>query len=303
MTPPVTYYDRGSRTLRRERVYAAAFLHWLYNSRSGGVLDGLLTACWLSRLYGWANRSSWSRRRIRPFVERMGIEMDGSVKQLDEFRSFGEFFTRDIDLARRPICGEAYRCVSPADGKVLAYPRVEAGSRFRIKRSSFELAGLLQDEGLAAMFAGGSMLVSRLALADYHHFHFPDSGTPAAPVSVAGRLHAGGPYALRRLVPFFTENQRMLTRFDSDHFGPMAIVEIGALTVGSIRQRYRPGVRVAKGEEKGLFELGGSSVVLLFRQGAIDFDEDLVDMTAREIESHVRMGESVGTARASLGRS
>lgn len=298
MTPPVTYYDRKSRTLCRERVYAAAFLHWLYNSRSGGVVDGLLTACWLSRLYGWANTRSWSRRRIRPFVERMGVEMDGSPKKLDEFRSFGEFFTREIDLARRPICDEPLRCVAPADGKVLAYPRVEAGSRFRIKRSSFELAGLLRDEALAATFAGGSMLVSRLALADYHHFHFPDSGTAAAPVSIAGRLHAGGPYARRRLVPFFTENHRMLTRFDSDHFGPMAIVELGALTVGSIRQRYRPGARVAKGEEKGLFELGGSTVVLLFRPGAIDFDRDLVLMTAREIECCVRMGEPVGTGRS-----
>lgn len=301
MREPITYHDRRSGALLTERVYADAFLHWLYNTRSGAALAGLLTLPLLSRAYGWANGSGWSRRSIRPFVERMGIDMECSVKGIDEFRSFNDFFTREIQGRSRPICEEPGVCVAPADGKLLAYPQVDARRSFRIKRSTFNLGGLLGDQAGARAFAGGSLVVSRLGLADCHHFHFPDSGIPEAVRSIEGRLHAGGPYALRTLVPFFTENHRMVTRFESDHFGPMAIVEIGALTVGSIRQRFEPSARVAKGDHKGFFELGGSTVVLLFRPGAIQLDLDLCAMTSRGMETFVRMGEAIGRAPRTRG--
>jgi len=303
MMPPLVYHDRRSGESRVERVFAAGFLDWLYNTRMGAALEPALTMPCLSRLYGWVNRRRWSRRRIRPFVDRLGIDMADSAKRIDEFRSFSEFFTRELTAGARLVCGEPGSCVAPADGKVLAYPRVDAGAAFRIKRSAFDLARLLRDGPLAESFAGGSMIASRLGLGDCHHFHFPDSGVPWAPRPIDGRLHAGGPYSLRRLVPFFAENHRAVTLFDSDHFGPMAIVEVGALTVGSIRQRFRPGARVARGQAKGFFELGGSTVVMLFRRGAIDLAPDLRAMTEREIETYVRMGEPIGRARTGGGRS
>ena len=303
MRGPITYYDRRSGALRTEPVYAQAFLHWLYNTWAGATLAGLLTRPWPSRVYGWANGRPWSRRRIRPFVEQMGIDMGGSLKGIDEFRSFNDFFTREIDAKSRPVCQESRACAAPCDGKVLAYPHVDAGRSFRIKRSTFDLGGLLRDGALAKAFAGGSLVISRLSLADCHHFCFPDSGIPEAARAIDGRLHAGGPYALDKLVPFFTENQRMVTRFESDHFGPMAIVEVGALTVGSIRQRFQPGARVAKGDAKGFFEPGGSTVVLIFRKGAIRLDDDLCRATLQEIETFVRRGESIGRAPSSRSAS
>jgi phosphatidylserine decarboxylase len=300
---PLTYYDRDHGAFRTERVHGERFLDWLYNTRSGDVLRGLLIAPWLSRVYGWNARQPWSRRRIRPFVDRMGIDMSESVRRIDEFRSFGEFFVRELDPARRPVCPEAGVCTAPADGKLLAYPRVAAGETFRIKRSTFNLAGFLGEAALAEAFGGGSMVVVRLTLADGHHFHFPDSGVPRAPVVIDGRLHAGGPYARRRLVPFYAENHRVVTLFDSDHFGPMAIVEVGALTVGSIRQQFRPGIPVVKGARKGFFELGGSTVVLLFRPGRVALDRDLCRSTAEEVETGVRRGESIGRATSPGGAS
>lgn len=296
MTPPATrYFDRASGTWREERVYAAGFLHWLYNSRSGGAIAELLAGSpHASRLYGWLQSRRASRRRIRPFVERMGVDLDGVVKGLDEFLSFADFFTRELHPWARPIVAEGGALACPADGKVLVYPAVEAQATFRIKRATFQPASLLRDEALAARFDGGAMAVVRLGLADYHHVHFPDCGVPGAPRAIPGRYDAGGPYALRRLVRFYTENHRMLTRFASDHFGEMAIVEVGALTVGSIRQAYRPAERVLKGQRKAVFELGGSTVVLLFRPGAITLDADLVALSAHEDETYVRMGESLG---------
>ena len=300
--PALLYYDRQRGSFRTEKVYARGFLHWLYNARGGGLLAWLLVGTALpSRLWGALQRTRWSARRIPAFVDRMAIDMSESAQGIADFGSFQEFFVRPWRPGARPVCSEPGVLVAPVDGKVLAYPRLDAGARFRIKRALFDLEGLLRDAALAATFAGGSMIVCRLALADFHHFQFPDSGTPGAPRTIPGRYHAGGPYAERGLVPFFAENHRMVTSFDSDHFGPMAIVEVGALTVGSIRQVFRPGTHVEKGDAKGWFELGGSTVVLLFREGAIALDAGLCALTAREIECFVRMGQPLGRSVAGQG--
>jgi len=296
MTPP-RYVDRASGEWRRERVHAHRFLEWLYNTASGRLATGVLVRSpHFSRLYGWVQRRRWSRRRIRPFVERMGVDTTGSVKSLDEFETFADFFTRRLHPWARPLHGNERACLCPADGRVLVYPRVDRRSRYRIKRAVFQLDGLLRDEAQAESFHGGSMAVVRLGLADYHHVHFPDSGVPSPARAIPGAYHAGGPYALRRLVPFYTENHRMVTPFTSDHFGAMAIVEVGALTVGSIRQAYSPHTRVGRGEHKAGFEPGGSTVVLLLRPGAIEWDDDLLARSRQELEIHVRVGDSLGRA-------
>jgi phosphatidylserine decarboxylase len=298
---PLTYVDRRSGEPRAERVHAHRALRWLYNTRSGRIAGALLAGTPLfSRLYGWVQHRRWSRRRIRPFVERMGVDLTGSVKGLDEFETFADFFTRRLHVSARPIDPDERVCVCPADGRVLVVPRVDRHRRFRIKRATFELDGLLRDAALAESFDGGAMVVVRLGLADYHHVHFPDAGVPETARAIPGAYHAGGPYARRRLVPFYTENHRMVTPFASDRFGPMAIVEVGALTVGSIRQDYRPGERVARGQRKAAFEPGGSTVVLLFPPGAIELDPDLRAWSEREIEVQVLVGESLG--RVAEGR-
>jgi phosphatidylserine decarboxylase len=140
------------------------------------------------------------------------------------------------------------------------------------------------------------MVICRLSLADYHHFHFPDSGWPGHSQVIEGTLHAGGPYSLRSLLPYYASNRRVMTRFLSDHFGLMLIVEIGALTVGSVVQQYCTGERVDRGDRKGHFELGGSTVVLLFQPGAIEIDHDLLTNTADGLETSMNMGQSLGRA-------
>jgi phosphatidylserine decarboxylase len=100
------------------------------------------------------------------------------------------------------------------------------------------------------------------------------------------------------VVPFYGENRRTVTLFESDHFGPVAMIEVGAFIIGLIQQCYQPGARVRKGDHKGFFELGGSIVVLLFRKGAIQFDDDLCKNTSRGIETYVRLGESIARAAA-----
>lgn len=291
----LTYYDRKEGKLKTEQVYASGFLYWSYNTRTGQwATDMIVRRRYISKLYGWLHRRSWSRWKIKSFVQKADVNLDELVRPVKDFASFNEFFIREIDLSKRSINTDSNVCLAPVDGKVLAYPIVKQGMTFSIKRSTFNLRQFLRNDGLAEQFEDGSMVISRLCLADYHHFHFPDSGIPHKTTSIPGNYHAGGPYSLHKLVPFYSENHRSMTLFDSDHFGQMIIIEIGALTVGSIQQRFHPEVYVNRDSRKGYFELGGSTVVLLFQKGMIELDQDICTNTQKEIETYVHFGDSVG---------
>jgi phosphatidylserine decarboxylase len=217
-----------------------------------------------------------------------------TLPYIQRSRCFNDFFTRSISLATRPICPDVRRCIAPVDGKVLVYPNMGPHLAFRIKRATFHLPTFLRDEKLANQYTGGTMVVSRLCIADYHHFHFPDAGIPHEPIDIPGRYYAGGPYSQKRLLPYYSENHRVITQFDSEHFGPVLIVDVGALAVGSIREHFKAETRVMRGAHKGYFELGGSTVVLLFEENRIRVDPDLLANSREEIETYVRLGESLG---------
>lgn len=296
----LTYFHRHKGCLASDVVYARGFLDWCYNSRSGAwITRNLLRQRPVSQLYGWAHRLPLSRRRIPAVVRSWDVDTQDLLRPLDQYTSFSDFFTREIDLQRRPMDPDPHACVAPADSRVLAWPVVAPDTTFRIKSAPFNLSSFLGDDELTATFAGGAMCVHRLYLPDYHRFHFPAAGTPQEAVCIPGYYDAVSPYSLRRLVPFYHENHRVRTLVHTDHFGPVLMVEIGAFTVGSIRQFFQPGAPVTRGTCKGLFELGGSTVVLLFTPGTIRFDDDLVAHTQDDnLETYVQLGDRLGQALA-----
>ena len=251
----IRYLDRKERLLKIERVFASRFLHWLYNTHFGRItVDLIFKHKPVSQLYGWFHKLKLSRCKIKPFVQKMGLNLDELTRPINDFTSFNDFFTREIDLSKRPIDQNPLVCIAPVDGKILAYEDVATDMTF----------------------------------------HFPDSGIAGETVPIRGKYYASGPYALRALIPSYTENYRVLTLFDSDHFGQIAMVEIGAFTVGSIQQKYTAGRHLAKGERKGFFELGGSTIVLLFEKGRIKLDEDLLANTRNDLETYVLLGGPIG---------
>lgn len=301
----IEYYDRRTGCVRAEDVFAAGFLNWSYNTAAGRLLTRtVLSRKCISDLYGWCCRRDFSRRLTRLFVRQMKVDEGELLTPVEAFENFDSFFKREINPAARPIDRNPRALIAPADGKVLVYPSVEPDRTFAIKRNLFNLRQFLGDDALTEQFAYGSMAVIRLALSDYHHFHFPDSGIPRDTMTISGKYYAGGSYGLRHPVPFYTENSRTITLFDSDNFGPMAIVEIGAFTIGSIKQSFQSGASVNRGDKKGYFEPGGSTVVLLMQRGRVNFHGDLVILSAKGLETKVRMGEAIGfqAGRCDLSR-
>jgi len=291
------YLDRKSGQLKTDPIYALAFLDWCYNTPLGILSTRLLLSRRLvSQLYGWYYRQCWTRGKIASFARAMEVDLGELTQPLESFASFSDFVSRSIDLSKRRIDPDPRACICPADGRVLAYPVLDAHQPLQIKSSRFDVATFLRDDALAKRYAGGAAVIVRLYLADYHHFHFPAAGIPSPPREVTGRYFATTPYARRWAVPVYAENHRAITLLASDRFGQVVMAEVGAFTIGSVQQRFVARERVAKGDHKGLFELGGSAIVLLFEPGAILLDSDLCENTGAGIETFVRLGERIGAS-------
>lgn len=305
MSEPSRWIDRRTGELRTDPIHAAGFLDWCHNTASGRLLTtALLCRGPVSRLYGWWHRRSWTRRKIRPFAERLGIDLSECAADIDAFPSFAAFIARDIDLSRRPVDPRPDVCASPADCRVAAYPAVGLRDTLSLKGAPFDLRSLLRDDALTAAHDGGAVVVCRLYLGDYHHFHFPFDCVPGAPRSIPGTYFAVTPYARRWAVPWTSRNHRVVTVLESEALGRVSMVEVGAFTIGSIVESFEPGAAVRKGDRKGRFELGASVIVLLFAPGAFVPDDDLVAGTRRGHETYVRVGERIGrAARCSAARS
>lgn len=299
----IRYYDRKSGRIEREKVFAASFLNWSYNTRIGRRLTLLaFSRRPVSCLIGWLCRRRLSRHLIAPFVRWSQLDATHLPCKTIEFSSFRDFFIRDMKPEQRTVAGNDSVCVSPVSGKAFVLPNLKMDESVRIKRCVFNLSRLLNDNDIAQKFDGGTAVIFRLCLSDYHRIHFPVSGIPDKTTEIDGRCYAGGPYDESSRIPFYTENVRSVTTISSDRFDDIAMVEIGAFTVASIVQTYQPGISVRRGEEKGWFEPGGSTVVLVFQKGSINIDAELLKYSNLGMETRLRCGESIGQTTAIYGR-
>jgi phosphatidylserine decarboxylase len=294
---PIRYYDRYARVLKTEQIYGEAWLRFAYENPAGRFFVWLLARrAIFSQWYGRKMNRPASALQILPFISQYGLDVDEFAKSAFDYKTFNEFFYRALKPAARPIAPGERVAVFPADGRHLAFPNVDTAAGFYVKGMKFSLAELLGDAALAEKFAGGAMLISRLCPVDYHRFHFPVGGTPGEPRLVNGWLYSVSPVALRRNVGYLVENKRELTLIETVAFGTVALIEVGATNVGSIRQGFLPGRAVVKGEEKGLFAFGGSCVITLFMRDRIRFDADIAGQSAQFVETYARMGDQLGLA-------
>lgn len=268
----------------------SAALRFFYGTAPGRLLLRPLLGRGFSRFAGHLMDSRLSRRLISPFVRKKGIVLSDFTRS--DFDSFNDFFTREIRPELRPIDSDPGALIAPCDGFLSAY-RIEQGSVFPIKQSKYSVERLLGEGG--AEFDGGLCLVFRLCPEHYHRYHYFDDCTERTHRFLAGKLHTVRPVALER-VPVFTENCREVTLLDTLHFGPAAQIEVGAMLVGKIENRHPAGL-CRRGEEKGRFLYGGSTVVLLLRRESAQLDEALLTATADGRETPVRLGRRIGHAK------
>lgn len=231
-----------------------------------------------------------SRRIIPSFVKKNHIDL--SIYEKQEFDSYNAFFTRKIKAEQRPINEQKNILISPSDGKVTAYPITQKG-RFWIKHTQYSAAQLLKDERLAERYMGGWIYVIRLTVDDYHRYCYVADGRKSRQRKIRGVLHTVNPVA-NDYYPIYKMNSREYCLLKTKEFGTILLMEVGALMVGKINNHEEDSAQVKRGDEKGMFEFGGSTIVVMTEPGMTKPDKDIIQNTKVQAETLVKMGEPIG---------
>jgi len=286
---PIEYIDRTTGEKVVESVMGDKALRFAYETLLGRTLWPVLFGSKLvSALMGRRYDSPRSRKAIRSLAAIPGCNADEAEKPVADYASFNDFFTRRLKPGARPTGNGV---VSPADGRLMLYLAADADKPFPLKGAMRSLRTVFADDAPGGLY---DIAVVRLAPVDYHRFHFPCACRTPDPVRVIpGKYHSVNPIALLRYPDVYADNERQIVACDAD-FGRFWLVDVGAFGVGTIIQTYS-GDAHAKGDEKGYFKFGGSTVILVTRAGALAYDSDLVRNSAAGIETRVRCGEHIAT--------
>ena len=266
-------------------------LSLLYGSAAGRVLLKPLTAPAVSRLGGWFLSTGVSRVLIKPFIRANGIDM--TQFEPVSYRSYNEFFSRRIRPEARPVDMDPKHLISPCDSKLTALP-IGEDTVFTLKHTAYTVSSLLKSDTLAKRYAGGYALIFRLTVDDYHRYCYVAEGEKSENTRISGVLHTVNPIANDHF-PIYKENSREYSILHNAKFGDILMMEVGALLVGRIVNHHEA-AEVTRGQEKGYFQFGGSTVVLLTEPGSVIIDEDILHNSREGTETIVRYGEKIGIA-------
>lgn len=282
--------DRQGNLLTREDTQDK-LLNFLYKTKTGRKIVFILIKPWLSRAVGAFMDSKCSRVVIKPFLKRSCINMEEYENR--RFSSFDDFFTRKIRDGARPADMEPSHLISPCDCRLSVYP-ITQDAAFRIKGVDYTMESLLRNKLLAQQFEGGTLLLLRLTVDDYHRYSYVDNGIKGENTHIAGVYHTVNPVACEQNA-VYRENSREYSVLESENFGRILMMEVGAMLIGRI-VNYHAAQKVCRGQEKGRFEFGGSTVILCLQEGAAVIDSDLIENTGRGIETVVKLGEKIGVS-------
>jgi len=293
------YIERTSGNVADERLMADRLIRTLYSPRleDANLLLRLASSRYISEVLGYLNYDNALSARLsgmQRFLRDSGIDPQELVDDLKQMNTLRSLFERKIlywdcrPLPRRERC-----VVSPADSRIMVGALRETSGLF-LKSKFFAFPELLGGEGSRwqKRFADGDFAVCRLTPERYHYTHVPVAGRVADFYALQGRYHSCNPNAAVHLLTPYSKNRRVVTIIDTDcdggeRIGYVAMVEVVALMVGQIEQRYSeqryenpqamsPGLLLRKGAPKALFRPGSSTVVLLFQASRINFAKDLL---------------------------
>lgn len=291
----IKIYNRKTKQYETEKVAGGKLIDALYSTKVGNLgLELLVKRKVYSSITGFFCDIKLSKRNILKFAKNFSIDMKECVNNLEDFTSFNDFFARKLKTSARSFDWSEDRLLSPGDGRLQAWNDIDYKNIIQIKGMSYSLSELLHNEELAKEYEGGTYLILRLCPVDYHRFHFFDSGICGIPQKVKGEYYSVNPIALKKIPEVFCRNKREYSIFKTDNFGDVLYIEVGATSVGSIIQTFVPNSRIKRGEEKGYFKFGGSTVLLLFKKNKVIIDTDIIEQTNTGFETKILAGEAIG---------
>lgn len=243
---------------------------------------------WMIAVY---QNSAWSRKKIAPFIHEHHIDMT-EFKPVT-YRNFAEFFDREFLPDVRPFTTKSDELAAFAEARYFGWERLQPDQDLPIKGRSLDAVQLLGSKARAATFIGGPVLLARLSPVDYHHVHYPDAGRTVDHARLGHRLWTVTWKALQAKPDIYIVNERQVNVLETENFGRLGFVEIGALSVGRIAQKHPLDQPFKRGDEKAVFKFGGSAVAVLGEPGKWRPADDILAHTREHIETLVRLGDAV----------
>lgn len=230
----------------------------------------------VSNIAEFIYKTRFSCLLIGPYIRRYGVNMDEYVRPIEKYESLVDFFCREIKPELRPIAPEKHLLVSPVDGRIAEYGVIENSQLIQAKGISYSPAGLLGSSEEAQRFEGGLYITIYLSPANYHRIHSPASGNVVRATYIPGTRWPVNQSGVQGIDRLFEKNERIISYLDTNLFGQLAIVKVGAYIIGKICVNYdkhigKPGPRattsmnftVDKGDELGRFEFGSTVIILI----------------------------------------
>ena len=274
----------GNEYEETESFAASAF----YGNPIGRSMVKALSLPLFSKVVGKFLDAKTSRVMIKKFVKKNNI----NVREFEDkkYKSFNDFFTRKRKELK--VKNNKNILVAPSDARLMTLKIDEEGI-FNIKGANYNISDLLDDDVIYKDYIGGDLLIFRLCKDDYHRYHYIDNGYQGKNVFIPGTLNTVRPIALRK-VKVFKRNAREYTVLHTENFKDVIEIEVGAILVGKIVNLYHDDHKFKKGEEKGYFEFGGSTIVLMFKKNVIEIDEDIINNSLEDVETLVKVGSKIG---------
>jgi phosphatidylserine decarboxylase len=266
-------------------------LDFFYGTFIGRIILRLFITKGMANLLALYMNSSLSKHKIKKFVNKNDI----NVFEYDDkkYKSYNDFFIRKVLSEKRPINTTKDVLISPCDSKVTAY-KIEEDLTLNIKNSYYSIDTLVE-KNVMDDYKGGTALVFRLSTDNYHRYCYIDSGSKGKNFHIKGVYHTVQPISLKHY-NFYKTNNREWTILNTNNFGKVIQVEVGALCIGRIHNNHES-YMFKRGEEKGYFEFGGSTIVLLFKKNVVKLDDDIYNNSKEGIETIVKYGERIGKSR------
>lgn len=291
---PIVIWNRAAQREETEQIYGERFIRLLYGSLGGRrASEVFLTRPSFSKVYGAFQSLPTSRRKIAPFIRDYAIPMNEYEEK--DWKSFNDFFIRRFKPGMRAFAAEQKHMPACAEGRYFGYEKTDLGQAFPVKGTNLSPTLLLGGAEKAMPFIGGPAFIARLCPVDYHRYHYPDSGKTLEQYSLHGKLHSVNPIALAADPEIFVTNERQVAILETKNFGKLAYIEVGAMCVGKIVQSHPVDRPFERGDEKGYFLFGGSTVVLLGEPGRWKPDAEILEKTKAGIETYVKLGEKVAS--------
>ncbi|HHB92022.1 MAG TPA: phosphatidylserine decarboxylase [Thioploca sp.] len=213
---------------------------------------------------------------IKSFVKYYNIDMSiADLQEVNNYASFNQFFTRALKPASRPLATDV---ISPVDAKISQIGAIKTGTLLQAKGHSFKLTDLLAGNAeFSDLFQQGLFCTLYLSPKDYHRIHVPITSKLTDMIYVPGRLFSVNQRTTRVVPNLFARNERLICIFETE-FGPMALILVGAIFVGSIETEwtgeinhlpqikhwhYKEAKHLQLGDELGRFNMGSTVIMLL----------------------------------------